>query len=281
MKKLISLILEPLLKLSVSLIPLRILNKLIKFFPKQILLNLSGYFTFTRVYKVLLFDKEFLLESGPSDDHYLDLEKSNLHDWETDALSVWAREVANAEMVIDIGAYLGVFSILAAKLGCRKVLAIEPNSKNFSSLQRNLTLNDLDGLVISHKLAVGATSRLVSVITPNGRPNSSGSQIVDSPTGRNLNFWEMESEVQMVTLDSMLVDETAHISVIKIDAEGYELLILQGGIKTLITHSPCMLIELLDDKKKSEADYFLSDFGYSKGLPIETSGLCTNFLYKK
>jgi hypothetical protein len=41
------------------------------------------------------------------------------------------------------------------------------------------------------------------------------------------------------------------------------------------------MIELLDEEKKSEADYFLKKFGFSQGRPIETSGVCTNFFYQQ
>ena len=88
------------------------------------------------------------------------------------------------------------------------------------------------------------------MLTPIGRPNSSGSQISDSPTGRELYDWEIESEVNMVTLDSLLVNETARVSTIKIDAEGYGLFILQGATETLISYGPSILIELLDTDKK-------------------------------
>jgi FkbM family methyltransferase len=170
---------------------------------------------------------------------------------------------------------------LAAKLGCPRVLALEPNSNNFLQLQKNLSLNDLGESVESHRVAVGAESKTVSIITPGGRPTSSGSQISNSPTGRDLKSWEIESEVGMVTLDSLLVDEAARISVIKIDAEGYELCILQGANRTLSSHAPSILIELLNEEKKSEADNFLKKFGYSQGSPIERSDACTNFFYQR
>jgi FkbM family methyltransferase len=281
MQRVAAFILSPIVKFFVKVLPLSVANKLIKHLPTVTTAKFVGIFKFTRVYRVLLFDTEFLLESGPGDDHFLELEKNRLRNWENDVLSIWVREVSNAEIVIDIGAYLGVYSILAAKLGCPKVLAIEPNSKNFSKLQKNLSLNHVAPSVESHKVALGAKSRLVSMLTPIGRPNSSGSQVADSPTGRDLGAWEVESEVEMTTLDSFLVDQAARVSVIKIDTEGYELMILQGGSKILISDGPCMLIELLDQEKKSQVDYYLSGFGYSQGLPIEKSASCTNFLYKK
>ena len=266
--------------LFVKILPLGVLSKLIQLLPSSTMARFVSSFKLIKIYKVSLFSKEFLIESGPRDDHYLDLEKDGLRTWEHEALSIWANEVKGAEVVVDIGAYLGVYSILAAKLGCPRVLAFEPNSNNFIQLEKNLLLNQLEGSVESHRVAVGAESKTVSMITPGGRPNSSGSQISNSPTGRQLESWEIESDVKMATLDSLLIDETARISTIKIDAEGYELFILQGANITIKTHRPSILIELLDTKKKIEADNFLESFGYSHGLPIENSETCTNFFYE-
>jgi len=278
--KVLNQILERATLVCVKILPFGVLIKLIQLLPTPIMARFVSSFKLIKIYKVSLFRREFFIESGPRDDHYLDLEKDGLSNWEHEALSVWANEVKDAEVAIDIGAYLGVYSILAAKLGCPRVLAFEPNSNNFIQLQKNLSLNQLKDSVESHRVAVGGESKTVSMITPGGRPNSSGSQISNSPTGRKLESWEIESEVKMATLDSLLVDETARISVIKIDAEGYELFILRGASMTLKTHFPSILVELLDSEKKMEADNFLRGFGYSSGKPIETSETCTNFFYE-
>lgn len=272
-------LLERIVILFVKILPLRVLFNLLKLLPPSTMARLLSSFKLQKVYEVSLFGTKFLIQSGPRDDHFLDLEKDGLRTWEHEALSLWASEVRTAEIAVDIGAYLGIYSILAAKLGCPRVLALEPNSSNFVQLQKNLSLNDLGESVESRRVAVGDESKTVTMITPDGRPNSSGSQISNSPTSRELASWEIESEVGMVTLDSVLVDETARISVIKIDAEGYELCILQGATSTLSAHGPSILIELLNENKKIEADDFLKNFGYSQGRPIETSGTCTNFYY--
>jgi len=278
--KIITHLLERSALLCVKLLPLSTLYKLVSMLPKSLMARILSSFELLKVYRVSLFGKEFSIESGPRDDHYLDLEKDGLRTWEHEALSIWAGEVRKAEIAVDIGAYFGVYSILAAKLGCPRVLALEPNSSNFVQLQKNLLLNNLGDSVVSHRVAVGAESKTVAMITPGGRPNSSGSQISDSPTGRELGSWKVESMVDMITLDALFVDESARISVIKIDAEGYELFILQGAIKTLSSHTPSILIELLNEKRKSETDDFLRNFGYFSGQPIESSGVCTNFFYQ-
>jgi FkbM family methyltransferase len=279
--KTINAILERTALIVVSVLPLKVLMVLLRHLPSSTMAKLISSFRQLQIYKISLFGQEFFIESGPRDDHYLDLKKDSLRTWEHNVLSMWAKEISKAELAVDIGAYFGVYSILAAKLGCKKVLAVEPNQSNFNQLQRNLSLNEEAKSVECHLIAVGAESKRVSMLTPIGRPNSSGSQISDSPTGRELDDWEIESEVNMVTLDSLLVNETARVSTIKIDAEGYELFILQGATETLISYGPSILIELLDTDKKKEADIFLKQFGYSPGLPLETLEACTNFFYPR
>ena len=151
--------------------------------------ELPRNFESLKIYKVSICSTEFLLESGPRDDHYLDLKKNQMRDWEHGVLTLCSSEVRNADIIIDVGAYLGVYSILAAKLGPGRVLAIEPNSKSFKQLERNLALNSMTNSVQTFQLAVGETPKLVSIITPHGRPYSSGSQVADSPTERNLKMW--------------------------------------------------------------------------------------------
>jgi len=74
--------------LCVKLLPLRVLSKLLKLLPPSIMARLLSSFKVQKVYEVSLFGKEFSIESGPRDDHYLDLEKDGLGTWEDEALSI-------------------------------------------------------------------------------------------------------------------------------------------------------------------------------------------------
>ena len=55
---------------------------------------------------------------------------------EHEVLSIWAKEVSKDEIKLEIVAYRGIYSTLAAKLGCPGVLAPKPNSSNFVDLQK-------------------------------------------------------------------------------------------------------------------------------------------------
>ena len=59
--------------------------------------------------------------------------------------------------VADCGAHIGIFSVLAAKLGAT-VAAWEPNEDNLAGLHYVLDSNGLNGLVKVHEAAVGGAS---------------------------------------------------------------------------------------------------------------------------
>src|SRR5206468_150350 len=58
------------------------------------------------------------------------------------------RRLGKGDVLFDVGANIGLYSLFAAKLepSCR-VVAFEPESNNFSSLCRNVLLNRLDNVI--------------------------------------------------------------------------------------------------------------------------------------
>ena len=120
--KILAQLLERTVIFFVKILPLRVLSKLLQLLPPSTMARLLSSFKLQKVYEVSLFGKKFLIQSGPRDDHHLDPEKDGFRTWEHEALSIWASEVRTAEIAVDIGAYLGIYSILAAKLGCPNVL---------------------------------------------------------------------------------------------------------------------------------------------------------------
>jgi FkbM family methyltransferase len=271
---------ESVITRAVKVLPNQFITLIIRIIPPVLLAKLIGSLSSLKTYPISIFGIDFLLESGPRDDHYLDLEKNQIQKWEKEVLSIWKDEVTGAQIVIDVGAYLGIYSILAAKLGVARVLAIEPNLYSAKQLNRNLVMNQVVNSVEVLQVAVGATKKIVSVISPHNRPYSSATQIKDSPTSRSLKSWTHTEKVSMVTLDSILSDSNQRVSAIKIDAEGYEYFILEGAVKILSQSSLALIIEILTKPQKKEIDNFLSGFGYPSGLPIEISIAPTNYIYK-
>ena len=72
--------------------------------------------------------------------------------------------------------------------------------------------------------------------------------------------------VQRCTLDSVVHDPVA---LIKIDVEGYELIVLQGAKRTITKYKPVVLVEINDLSKFDNIYHFLKELGY---ICVETWG---------
>lgn len=125
--------------------------------------------------------------------------------------------------VVDVGAYIGLYTIMAAeKVGRNgKVIAIEPDPRNFEQLIKNLKLNNLQN-VIPLKMALADYTGFAKLFL--GQHGS-----VSSLLGKG----DFET-VQVTTLDNLLEQMVMEkIDIVKIDVEGAELSVLKDAEKTI------------------------------------------------
>jgi FkbM family methyltransferase len=131
---------------------------------------------------------------------------------------------------IDIGANLGYFTCLLAKLAgpSGRVIAIEPEPANLALLKTNVAANGLEQVVKIFPVALGATE---GTATLNLYKNSNRGRHSLLSTGSG-----EQVMVPLTTLDA-LVDKSllsgAAIDFVKMDVEGYEPYVMQGAPQTL------------------------------------------------
>ena len=66
----------------------------------------------------------------------------------------WIAEFAAGDVLVDIGANVGMYTIWAAKTRGAKVFAFEPEAQNYALLNRNIALNDLGAQVKAYCLGL-------------------------------------------------------------------------------------------------------------------------------
>ena len=133
------------------------------------------------------------------------------------------KEIKKGDTVVDIGANIGLFTLFFSKLvgTTGRVIAFEPDPENFDVLKKNIELNEITNVTLVQK---GVSNKNESVKLY--KSNVSG--------GHSLikNEWAKEyTNIQTVTLDDYFRGE--EIDMIKIDAEGFELEVIEGGKKLL------------------------------------------------
>ncbi len=126
------------------------------------------------------------------------------------------------ELFVDIGANVGVYTVLAGAVGARSV-AFEPVPGTYRDLLKNLAINDLNERAEAHNEGVGREPGTLRFTTGMGPVN----HVVDgdeAPSATTL-------ELPVVTLDSALGDRTP--TLMKIDVEGFETDVIAGARETL------------------------------------------------
>ncbi|XP_050394343.1 uncharacterized protein LOC126812128 isoform X2 [Patella vulgata] len=114
-------------------------------------------------------------------------------------------------VVIDIGANIGYFSLLAAKMG-HNVIAVEPVAENVRRFHKGVQLNNFQDSVNLLKNAMSNRHQNVSLSV--NKSNQGGIKVIE-------NVQEGET-IPTITLDDLLFVMTPNEAIIKIDIEGYE-----------------------------------------------------------
>lgn len=135
--------------------------------------------------------------------------------------------VHNYGVAVDIGANVGLWSRdLATKF--TRVIAIEPVVEFQDCLRLNVPNHNLE----IWPIALGTNDTTIDMIITEG--NTGHSHINKHTVGNG--------KVQMKKLDTLAYNFD-RIDYIKIDCEGYEMQILQGGEQTIKYHKPIMVVE--------------------------------------
>lgn len=161
------------------------------------------------------------------------------------------------DVVIDIGAYVGMFAVkMALCVGdSGKVIAIEPAVNNREYLYRNT--ENIKNIIVM-PVALGASNGMGDLFISHDSPCHT---LIERPHSHT-------EKVVINKLDTLL--EQKHVDkvdFIKIDAEGYELEILKGATDTLMSSKPKLAIASYHNLPNGEGELpyvkqYLDKLGY-------------------
>ncbi len=200
-----------------------------------------------------------LIETDPFDGPGHTFWKEGLTEPETRRLLA---KLLHPEMVVfDVGAYIGQFALLAARLTERlRVFAFEPTPSVFAQLQRNVQLNRCDNVSCENVALSNADGTAQFYFYPNSADQNSLKPLTDD--------WVNSVEVKLQTIDSFVKQRALkRLDVVKVDVEGNELAALQGAAESLRAFDPALIIEISRHQRSSygytgaEIKAFLAQFG--------------------
>ena len=139
-------------------------------------------------------------------------------------------------VVLDVGAHIGYFALLLAKLvgPGGKVIAFEPCPGNFRTLEENVRMNDCRNVVLEKRAAAATTGVMNLRSNDTGALTSTASLVHGQPM----------IDVETVCLDEYRSQLQEPIRFVMMDVEGAEAAVVQGMRSFLRRDRPAVLIEL-------------------------------------
>jgi len=161
------------------------------------------------------------------------------------------------DLFLDLGACEGRYAVYAAKKGI-PTIAVEPESKNYDAMCRNISLNNLTNIQ-THKIAVGKYTHSGRIVV--GQNNAGGHhKILEDSCSRGSvkNSAAPRQEIEIFALDDLAWKPTA----IKIDVDGSELDALEGGEKTIRSCQQIIIELYTTDPHYAKCRWLLQEWGF-------------------
>lgn len=168
-------------------------------------------------------------------------------------------------IVVDIGANIGYYTLMAAKLigSNGKVYAFEPEPSNYELLIKNIKINNYTNIISIQKAVSNKNGKARLFINKSNLGNSS---LIENNVPQKIGF----TEVETITLDNFFdsVVKNNKIDFIKMDTQGAEKLVIEGAEKILKDNNLKIIMEFWPfglrnmGSEPSDLLKMLQDFGF-------------------
>lgn len=194
-----------------------------------------------------------------------------LHEFES--MSFLLHLLTPQDLLIDVGANIGSYSVLAASVGARAI-AFEPVPATYQHLVMNIENNKISDLVVAHQIAMGKSKGSARMSTHLDTMN----HILDPN-----DMFSSEVKVLIDTLDDY-IQGCHQVRLLKIDAEGHDEDVIEGADKSLAKgFIDAVLIETVSFRVRQKMkSYGFSGYIYDPFSRLLKSGeerLGNNFLF--
>ena len=184
------------------------------------------------------------------------------------------QNISNGDLVMDIGANIGYFTLIMAK-GIKengKVFSFEPEPKNFELLKKNVEINNYSNVILEKK-AIGNKTGIAKLYLADRKNNIFHSGMHRIFRSDLVSQISNPVSINIIKLDDYLQDLKfiKKIRLIKIDVEGAEFDVLKGMSKILDENKGIKIVmefssENLEDYGSNPSD--VMDFLINKGFKL-------------
>ena len=143
--------------------------------------------------------------------------------YEPNQTEIVKKYVHEGDIVVDIGAHVGYYTLLMAQLVGKngKVYSFEPDPVNFQLLKKSVEINGFENVVLIQKAVSNITDKVKLFLGDN---DSAINRIYDAKLGDAKESIDVES----IRIDEYFKENDELVNFIKIDSEGSEIKIING-----------------------------------------------------
>ncbi|MFX0206160.1 MAG: FkbM family methyltransferase [Candidatus Hodarchaeota archaeon] len=241
---------------QLKLIIVRFVSHIPRYYPdwfKQLVKPLSGIYSYISKIIYSSIKEEILVKTlaGPwIYVNYQDPVERKIAEgiYEKTYVDFFYSKVQSGHVVVDIGAYIGYFSLLASERvgndGC--IYAFEPVPRNYKRLMKNFKLNRVEN-VKAYNFGLSDKNETLIINVPKENPaESTLYRHTVTEISRNLKCEKASVKIQLKSFDQFCMEEDLNneVNIVKIDAEGAEFKILKGMETTLRTSNLLLFLEI-------------------------------------
>lgn len=165
--------------------------------------------------------------------------------WEKDSLKIWHSLAKSSEVIFDVGANTGIYSLLAKCVNPNaRVYAFDPVERVYEKLVKNIEINNYD--IVAEKLALSNFDGEAVIYDDDSEHTYSVAVNKNVSVG---NQSLVEVPISVMKFSTYIEQKKLNkIDLVKIDVETHELEVLNGMEDYLKRYKPNILIEVLNDE---------------------------------
>lgn len=184
--------------------------------------------------------------------------KGLFNTFETEMGWIWMLLTKKSEVIIDIGANTGIYSLVAKTLNSSsEIYAFEPSRNTYSKLKKNVSFNNFNINCFDVALS-NSTGK--STFYDSFDPNQTSASMSDKMHKLWDNYKVNSYEVQTIKgKDFINQNNIKKIDLVKIDVEMFEPQVIEGFEDVLFETKPYIFIEVLSNEVAEKLNILFND----------------------
>lgn len=144
--------------------------------------------------------------------------------WESFMTKLVKEIIKKGDIVLDLGANIGYYTLIFAKLvgNDGQVIAFEPSPDNFALLKKNIEINGYKNVILEQKAISNKTERTRLYLSEPPR------HTIHNSTIYNLHKDHKSIKIESIRLDNYFKTYNKKVNFVKMDIEGAEYVAIQG-----------------------------------------------------